>query len=104
MLLLPLVPPSCPTLCDLVGWSLPCRLLCPWDFPSKNTGVGCHFLLQGISLIQRLNLHLLQAIFPDGASGNEPACQCRKQEMWVRFLGWEDPLEKEVATLSSNLA
>ena len=26
----------------------PARLLCPWDFPSKNTGVGCHFLLQGI--------------------------------------------------------
>ena len=22
--------------------------LCPWDFPSKNTGVGCYFLLQGI--------------------------------------------------------
>ena len=22
--------------------------LCPWDFPGKNTGVGCHFLLQGI--------------------------------------------------------
>ena len=21
------------------------RLLCPWDFPGKNTGVGCHFLL-----------------------------------------------------------
>ena len=26
------------------------------------------------------------------------------QEMWVRFLGQEDPLEKEMATLSSNLA
>ena len=26
----------------------PTRLLCPWNFPSKNTGVGCHFLLQGI--------------------------------------------------------
>ena len=26
----------------------PTRLLCPWDFPGKNTGVGCHFLLQGI--------------------------------------------------------
>ena len=22
------------------------RLLCPWDFPGKNTGVGCYFLLQ----------------------------------------------------------
>ena len=24
----------------------PTRLCCPWDSPSKNTGVGCHFLLQ----------------------------------------------------------
>ena len=24
---------------------VPNRLLCPWDFPGKNTGVGCHFLL-----------------------------------------------------------
>ena len=23
----------------------PTRLLCPWDFPSKNTGMDCHFLL-----------------------------------------------------------
>ena len=26
----------------------PARLLCPWDFPGKDTGVCCHFLLQGI--------------------------------------------------------
>ena len=30
----------------------PTRLLCPWDFPGKNTGVGCCFLLQGIFLTQ----------------------------------------------------
>ena len=24
----------------------PIRLPCPWDFPGKNTGVGCHFLVQ----------------------------------------------------------
>ena len=29
------------------------------DFPGKNTGVGCHFLLQGIFLTQGSNLHLL---------------------------------------------
>ena len=44
---------SCPTLCK------PTRLLCPWDSPSKNTGVGSHFLLQRIFLIQGLNPHLL---------------------------------------------
>ena len=37
----------------------PTRLLCPWDFPGKNTEVGCHFLLQGIFLTQGSNSHLL---------------------------------------------
>ena len=31
------------------------RLLCPWDSPGKNTGVGCHSLLQGILLTQGSN-------------------------------------------------
>ena len=39
----------------------PGRLLCPWDFPVKNTGVGCYSLLQGIFPTQGLNPHLLQA-------------------------------------------
>ena len=46
------------TLCDPCGlW--PARLLCPWDFPGQNTGVGCHFLLQGIFPTKGLNLRLL---------------------------------------------
>ena len=32
--------------------------LCPWNVPSNKTGVGCHFLLQGIFLTQALNTHL----------------------------------------------
>ena len=32
---------------------------CPWDFPSKNTGVGWHFLLQGIFSTQGSNPHFL---------------------------------------------
>ena len=35
------------------------RLLCPWDSPGKNNGVGCHLLLQGIFLTQGSNPHLL---------------------------------------------
>ena len=34
----------CPTLCDSMEAT---RLLHPWDFSGKNTGMGCHFLLQG---------------------------------------------------------
>ena len=37
----------------------PTRLPSPWDFPGKNTGVGCHFLLQEIFVTQGLNLGLL---------------------------------------------
>jgi len=37
----------------------PARLLCPWDFLGKNTGVGCHALLQGIFRTQRSNPGLL---------------------------------------------
>ena len=36
----------CLTLLGLHGLQ-PSKFLCPWDFPGKNTGVGCHFLLQG---------------------------------------------------------
>ena len=31
----------------------PARFLCQWDSPDKNTGVGCHALLQGIFPTQR---------------------------------------------------
>ena len=47
--------------CSVVSDSLrprglrPSRLLCPWDSPGKNTGVGCHFLLQAIFTTQGLN-------------------------------------------------
>ena len=50
-------------LCAVVVNSLrsrePTRLLCLWDFTGKNTGVGGHFLLQGIFVTQGSNLGLL---------------------------------------------
>ena len=30
--------------------------------------------------------------FLGGTSGQKPVCQCRRQKMWVRSLGWDDPL------------
>ena len=50
-----LVTQSCPTLCD----PMDSRLLCRWDFPGKNIGVGCDFLLQGVFPMQGSNLCLL---------------------------------------------
>ena len=44
---------SCLTLCDPMDCSQ------PWDLPGKNTGEGCHFLLQGIILTQGSNQGLL---------------------------------------------
>ena len=37
----------------------PARLLCPWDSPGMDTGVGCHFFLQGIFPTQGSNQCLL---------------------------------------------
>ena len=55
--------------CLTLLWShrlQPTRLLCPWDFPGKNTGVGCHFLLQGIFPTQGSNpchLHCMWILY-----------------------------------------
>ena len=45
------------TLCNPMDYNV--GLCSPWNFPGKNIGVGCHFLLQGIFLIQGSSLHLL---------------------------------------------
>ena len=52
---------SWPTLWGPMNCS-PSRLLCPWDFPGKDTEVDCHFLLQGIFPTQGSNSHLLHLL------------------------------------------
>ena len=49
---------SCSDVSDSLQPLQPARLLCPWDFPGKNTGVDCHFILQGIFPTQGSNSHL----------------------------------------------
>ena len=55
---------SCMHACSVMSHSLqphglsPTRLLCSWDSLSKNTGVDCHFLLQGIFPTQESNPYL----------------------------------------------
>ena len=51
---------SCSVVSDsMIPWTVPNQaLLCPWDFPGKNTGMGCHFLLQGIFPTEGSNPHL----------------------------------------------
>jgi len=58
----------CMPACSVVSSSLwpcglqPARLLCPWDSPGRNTGAGCHALLQGIFPTQGLNPRLLHLL------------------------------------------
>ena len=47
---------SCLILCNPRDYST--RVLCPWEFPGKSTGVVCRFLLQGIFLTYGSNPHL----------------------------------------------
>ena len=49
---------SCVWICNPRASSPP-SLLCLWDSPDKNTGVGCHDLLQGIFPTQESNTHLV---------------------------------------------
>ena len=47
---------------------------------------------------------ILKHGFPGGSVVKNPPAMQETQEVQVRFLGWEDPLEKEMATHSSILA
>ena len=51
-----------PTLRNPMDSLQPGRLFWPWKFPSKNTGVGCHFLLLGIFPTHASNPHILRPL------------------------------------------
>ena len=79
-------------LCLTLSWPRgvePIRLLCPWDFPGKNTGVGCHFLLQGIFPTQGSNLRLLhwQLILSRWAISQRIYRKIQKQKTFTRLCG-----------------
>ena len=82
----------------------PQGLCSPWNSPGQDTGVGTLSLLQGIFPTQGLNPglpHCRQNLYRlSRLVKNLPVTQ----ETRVWSLGWEDPLEKEMATHSSILA
>ena len=55
---------SCLALCDPID-SSPARLPRPWDSPGKNTGVGCHFLLQCMKVKRESEAAQLCPTLPD---------------------------------------
>ena len=71
-----LVGKSCLTLMWFHGLQ-PARLLCPWDFAAKKTGMGCHFLLQEIFLTQGSYPHLLHQ--------QAELILCARYFMWIAF-------------------
>ena len=66
------------------------------------------FVLSWIVLLlsNLMNICLAQVYkgFPGGSVVKKPPAMQEMQETWVRFVGWDDPMEKEMATHSSILA
>ena len=75
----------------------PTRLLCPWNFPGKNTGVGCHFLSHRMFPTQGSNLSILKEISPEySLEGLMPKLKlqyfghwCKELTHWKRPWCWE---------------
>ena len=84
--------------------SSPARLLCPWDSPGKNTGMGCHAFVQGylpdtgIKLVTLCLLHWQASFLPLVPPGkpfqvHKRTCQCRTCKRhsfnpWVGMIPW----------------
>ena len=63
----------------------PTRMPCPWDSPGKNTGVGCHFLLQCMkvkSKVKSLSRVWPSAIPWTAAHQVPPSMGFSRQEYW----------------------
>ena len=109
----------------------PTRVPRPWDSPGKNTGVGCHFLLQCMKLKSESevaqscptlatpwtaayqappSMGFSRQKYWSGLPLPSPCCglvgknSLAMRETWVQSLGWEDPQEEGIATHSSVLA
>ena len=86
----------------------PAKLLCPCNFIGKNTGVGCHFLCQGIFPSQGLNLHLLcllhwrQILYPLEPLGKP----CLASEFMLLTTCWHCPdwIAKALALVDVEIA
>ena len=61
----------------------PTRLPCPWDSPGKNTGVGCHFLLQCTKVKVKSLSHVRFFATPwTAAYQTPPSLGFSRQEYW----------------------
>ena len=82
-------------------WTVATRFLRPWDFPGKNAGVGCHFLLQRIFPIQGSSprllclLHCRKVLYPLSHQGSPQNLCDELNKYWLGRKNREDraPLE-----------
>ena len=87
------------------------------EYPSQssrvlNATLGCKYCLKEDRTIlvcfqgKQFNVTVIHVYAPamDSLVAQTVKCLPATRETWVQFLGWEDPLEKEVATDSSTLA
>ena len=76
----------CPTLCDPIDGSPPGSPL-PWDSPGKNTGVGCHFLLQTMKVKSESEVAQLYPTLSDPMDCSLPGSSIHGISQ-ARVLGW----------------
>ena len=76
---------SCPTLCDPVDGSPPGS--CPRDSPGKNTGVGCHFLLQSMKVKSESEITQLCPTLRDPVDCSLPGSSVHRISQ-ARVLEW----------------
>ena len=87
---------ACVLSCSVLSDSLwpsglqPTRLLCPWDFPGKNTGVGCFFLLHGI--------------FPAQGSNTRHLISCTGQQILYHCTTWKACTPHLILPFESSLS
>ena len=68
------------------------RLLHPWDFPGMDTGMDCHFLLQGIFLTQGSNLglphcrHTLYHLSHQGSPSETETHSVVSNSLWLDYM------------------
>ena len=94
-----------------IAWTVaPTRVLCPWNSPGKNTGVGSHSFLQRIFLTQGLHpdlLHCRWNLYRLSSVENTLNCCEGPVLPWVRsrpiwtlgssFVSWEDQASLSLA-------
>ena len=65
-------------------WTVAHQAVCPWDFPGKSSGVGCHFLLQGIFPTQGSNPRLPSLLrFLHLQAGSSPLNHLGSPQIWL---------------------